>query len=195
MSADSHIAFKEWAVVVDALGRGEQALILRKGGIHERHGWFQLAHREFWLFPTQFHEAETAVIPSHRPALRALAALPPATTVAIQFYAVVAAVHSVTEPALLPRLHGRHIWSESVVQQRFAFGRAPGLLVLVTRILRLPAPERLPLDPRYGGCQSWVELARPLATSALTPVLADDLFATQQNEIADLLHPHALAPS
>jgi UDP-N-acetylglucosamine 2-epimerase (non-hydrolysing) len=28
-------AFKEWAVVVDALGRGEQTLILRKGGIQE----------------------------------------------------------------------------------------------------------------------------------------------------------------
>ncbi len=27
------IAFKEWMIVVDALGRGEQIIILRKGGI------------------------------------------------------------------------------------------------------------------------------------------------------------------
>jgi hypothetical protein len=27
------IAFKEWAVVVDALGRGDQIIILRKGAV------------------------------------------------------------------------------------------------------------------------------------------------------------------
>ena len=31
-------AFKEWAIVVDALGRGEQIIILRKGGISEGRG-------------------------------------------------------------------------------------------------------------------------------------------------------------
>jgi hypothetical protein len=36
------IAFKEWAVVVDALGRGEQILTLRKGGISEGRGGFRL---------------------------------------------------------------------------------------------------------------------------------------------------------
>src|SRR2546422_3996735 len=35
-------AFKEWAVVVDALGRGEQVIILRKGGIAEDRGEFEL---------------------------------------------------------------------------------------------------------------------------------------------------------
>jgi hypothetical protein len=51
-------------VVVDALARGEQVLILRKGGIHEQRGEFRVSHREFWLFPTQYHEAESSVIPS-----------------------------------------------------------------------------------------------------------------------------------
>ncbi len=36
------IAFKEWAVIVDALGRGDQILILRKGGISEGRGGFQI---------------------------------------------------------------------------------------------------------------------------------------------------------
>ena len=31
-------AFKEWAVICEALGRGQQALILRKGGIEENAG-------------------------------------------------------------------------------------------------------------------------------------------------------------
>src|SRR5258705_3213217 len=44
-------AFKEWAIVVDALGRGEQIVILRKGGIREGRGGFHVEHPQFWLFP------------------------------------------------------------------------------------------------------------------------------------------------
>ena len=58
MMAETKVAFKEWAVVVEALGAGEQILILRKGGIHEQRGQFTVAHGEFWLFPTQYHEDE-----------------------------------------------------------------------------------------------------------------------------------------
>ena len=47
MQPSSNIAFKEWAVVVDALGQGEQVLILRKGGIREERGEFHVDHREF----------------------------------------------------------------------------------------------------------------------------------------------------
>jgi hypothetical protein len=68
MQEHSNVAFKEWAVVVEALGEGEQILILRKGGISEQRGQFEVQHREFWLYPTQFHEAERAIIPSMRPA-------------------------------------------------------------------------------------------------------------------------------
>ena len=45
-------AFKEWAIVVDALGRGAQILILRKGGLREGSGGFRLEQRQFLLFPT-----------------------------------------------------------------------------------------------------------------------------------------------
>ena len=38
--------------MIDALGRGEQIIILRKGGIHEGRGGFQVDQPEFWLFPT-----------------------------------------------------------------------------------------------------------------------------------------------
>ena len=73
MQASLRIAFKEWAVVVEALGHGEQILLLRKGGIRENCGEFHVDHRRFWLFPTVFHEAEESVIPSKRPALREIA--------------------------------------------------------------------------------------------------------------------------
>ena len=55
------IAFKEWTIVVDALGRGEQIIILRKGGIREGRDGFQVDHPQFLLFPTRFHEQRAEV--------------------------------------------------------------------------------------------------------------------------------------
>src|SRR5882762_532527 len=51
-----NIGFKEWTLVCDALGRGEQSIILRKGGIAEGRAGFRFQHPEFLLFPTLFHE-------------------------------------------------------------------------------------------------------------------------------------------
>src|SRR3954469_9083915 len=50
------VGFKEWALVCEALGRGEQSVILRKGGIAEGRAGFGFRHTEFFLFPTFFHE-------------------------------------------------------------------------------------------------------------------------------------------
>ncbi|MGV3757322.1 MAG: DUF1802 family protein [Verrucomicrobiota bacterium] len=52
-----NVAFKEWAIVVDALGRGEQIILLRKGGISEGRGGFQVEHPQFLFWPTLFSPA------------------------------------------------------------------------------------------------------------------------------------------
>ncbi len=57
-------AFKEWAVIVDALGRGAQSIILRKGGISEGRGGFKMEHPRFLLFPTLFHQQRESVLPT-----------------------------------------------------------------------------------------------------------------------------------
>src|SRR6476620_1352576 len=50
------VGFKEWALVCAALGAGRQTVIIRKGGIAEGRDGFAFRHREFFLFPTFFHE-------------------------------------------------------------------------------------------------------------------------------------------
>jgi hypothetical protein len=50
------IGFKEWALVCNALGERKQSVIIRKGGIAEGRDGFAFRHREFFLFPTFFHE-------------------------------------------------------------------------------------------------------------------------------------------
>ena len=50
--------FKEWQVVCDALASGRQAIILRKGGIHEGRAGFSFAEENFFLFPNRFHNQD-----------------------------------------------------------------------------------------------------------------------------------------
>src|SRR5437764_577573 len=50
------VALKEWATVCRALESGRQTILLRKGGIYESAGEFEVQHREFLLFPTYVHQ-------------------------------------------------------------------------------------------------------------------------------------------
>ena len=65
--------FKEWALVCAALGAGRQSVIIRKGGLAEGRDGFAFRHREFFLFPTFFHEQlarirlSAAVLPQPSP--------------------------------------------------------------------------------------------------------------------------------
>lgn len=193
MQASTNIAFKEWAVVVDALGRGEQCLILRKGGIRENRGAFHVDHREFWLLPTQYHEAERSVIPAKRPVVRELAAQTPSGRIPFQFYAVAEQVVTLGDPGAIAALQGRHVWTEQVLRDRFEFGRERGLHALIVRVFQRPEPVWLPTSESYGGCKSWVELEQSLATDNLAPVLDDDAFAKERDELMERLTHHALA--
>ena len=56
MESSNRSALKEWATVEAALAEGPVVLLIRKGGISERRGDFQVEHREFWLFPTHYHQ-------------------------------------------------------------------------------------------------------------------------------------------
>jgi hypothetical protein len=50
------IALKEWATLCRALETGRQIILLRKGGIYESAGEFEVEHRRFLLFPTYLHQ-------------------------------------------------------------------------------------------------------------------------------------------
>ena len=45
-------AFKERDAQIQALETGRTALVIRKGGIVEVRGEFEVEHLEFWLYPT-----------------------------------------------------------------------------------------------------------------------------------------------
>ncbi len=173
-------AFKEWASVVAALGRGEQILILRKGGIAERRGGFKPEHERFLLFPTLFHQQRESVVPTAQARYDEIApGLPGPETLRLKFTGEVVFVRQLQTLAEAERLKGLHIWRDELVAERFDWGQDKSLYVMAVRIRRLPQRIDLPMLPAYGGCKSWIETAVEVDDAAAVPVLSDAEFAAK----------------
>ncbi len=170
-------AFKEWAIVVDALGQGEQIFILRKGGIHEGIGGFKMEHSVFALFPTLFHQQRASVMEQWRNRFDQLnSEFPPEGTVIINYFARVIETERLKTFSDVQRLKGQHIWKEEVLKDRFEWGKEQSIHAIVVRVFRLETALELPLIPEYGGCKSWIELTHEVALTSASPVLKDAPF-------------------
>jgi hypothetical protein len=172
------IAFKEWLIVVDALGRGEQIIILRKGGLGEGHGGFKAEHSRFLLFPTLFHQQRESVVSSAQLRFDEISSiLPPKDSVRIEFFCELAAWQRLDFLAAAERLRDQHIWRDDVIAERFDWGRDKNILALAVRVFRLPEVVELPMLEDYRGCKSWIELAQNISPDGAIPVLSDTGFA------------------
>ncbi len=185
-------AFKEWAVVVEALGRGEQVLLLRKGGISEVGKHFRVAHHRFLLYPTLEHQKGELLKPAHRERLaRLLAEGQNAATITFGCLAEVAQVMELSEEEQLRSLSPYHIWSDDYAHSRLRWKPRHPLTAMLLRVYRLETPKAVLYKPHYRGCKSWVDLEEELALGALTPVLDDSRFAAQVRAIQDALNAAA----
>lgn len=178
------VGFKEWLVVCDALGAGRQSIILRKGGIAEGRGGFHWQRDAFLLFPTHFHQQRDQV--SWEPTAEAVADLERPGEVMIRFAAQVDWSGRVDDWAVAAALSPHHIWTEDVMRDRFGYGGETGLGVAVVRVFRLATPLILPMEKRFGGCRSWVDLPGA-GTRDMTPVLDDATHADRLRAFARLL--------
>jgi hypothetical protein len=174
--------------VVDALGRGEQILILRKGGIHEGRGGFRVDYPRFLLFPTRFHQQRESVLEAAQQRYDLLSTSWPASdTVRIEFFAEVVAWRSLETLEDAEALRDQHIWRPEVIRERFDWGRSQNIFALAVRIFRLGSAVQLPMLPEYGGCKSWVDLANDLETVDPEPVLSDAQFESKLAQFSDAL--------
>lgn len=181
MESSNRSALKEWATVEAALAEGRVVLLIRKGGISERRGDFQVEHREFWLFPTHYHQNPHELTESYRPLL---GTEPPSRdTVRIGTYAVVEDALRVESLDALERLEGLHPLTQETVRSRFAYRGKPYLHALVLRAYRLPEPRTIPNTLDYEGCISWVELDEAIPTDGAVPVLSDEEFARARDRV------------
>lgn len=186
-------AFKEWALICQALAEGRQALIVRKGGIAESTGEFQLEHTRFWLFPTYVHQQRSGIKPEALPLLeRVETERPPSGIIRLGHFAEVAGVYRLHDMVGALRIRNLHWWSDETVHARFAY-RAPGLYVLPVRVYRARQVTELSDTAAYAGCRSWVELERELPTEGAVPVLNDAEFDELRRRLDQLLNPIGLA--
>ncbi len=211
------IGFKEWSLVCDALGRGEQTVILRKGGLAEGRGGFSFRHREFFLFPTFFHEQIGKVRSAAGPRYAAASANAESDggalnltfshgekellatveengasgrEIVISFYATVERAVRIDSLETAEALARLHVLTPEVVRERFAY-KSGGLNVAFIRVFRLEAAWVLPNEKRFGGCRSWIELpAAPEMT--LQPVLDEAAHAERRASFDEIVRRRPL---
>jgi len=181
-------AFKDWAIVVDALGRGDQIIILRKGGLAEGRGGFKMQHDEFLLFPTRYHQQGEMVTPEAAGRWTEIEAnFPPEDILRLEFCAKVEEWHEVKSLDQANQLRGQHIWNDQVIADRYEWGREQKIFAIALRVFQLPAAVELPMLEEYGGCKSWIEVEREIETESAAPVLDDEAFARKLEEFRSAL--------
>ena len=185
-TAAAGIGFKEWSVVCEALGRGRQSLILRKGGIAEGRDGFHFKHERFFLFPTRFHQQFDKVRPGESTGVPAPAD-DPADPVEIRYLVAVEFACWVHDWEQLLRLEPLHIWREDVVRERFDYEDQRGLQCAFGRVYRAATAWSFPNRPAYGGCRSWVTLPAPPADLEWTPVLDGAEHGRRRDEVRRIL--------
>ena len=182
------VALKEWAVTIEALDRGTQILLLRKGGIREEGKEFAVLHPQFLLYPTYEHQQAELLKYSYRSNLhRVLANAPNPEAITFTHWAQIERVIELSDQAKVARLSPYHIWTDDYAQKRLHWKPRNPLSVLLLRVYRLAEPKRVAYLPQYGGCKSWVPLESEMTLGPLITVLDDREFESSVARIKEAL--------
>jgi hypothetical protein len=183
------VAFKEWAIVCEALGRGAQSIILRKGGIAEGREGFSFRHHEFFIFPTFFHEQiektrlSGVTLPERRKG-----------EIELRFLAKLEIAKWITSHAAAVSLESLHVLKPEVVRERFQYDDAVGLHVAFVRIFRLKPAWFLAEKRSFGGCRSWVDLPVPPSGLGFDPVLSESAHESKKKQFLECTKGVAAQP-
>ena len=181
-------ALKEWATVLEAMGRGEQLLLIRKGGLIEPGSGFELIAKTFVFYPTFEHQAVNYLRPPHQSYFNT-ALRHRAPDGQVRFDLIGVAVDSVQscDASIIERLSAFHIYNQAFVSQRLKWQPEQPLMIVLIRAFRLPHPMILPVAAAYAGCKSWVELDTPVSLDGARPVLDDVAFQQRAQDVTRLL--------
>ncbi len=176
--------FKEWTLICDALGRGEQSVILRKGGIAEGRAGFRFQHDDFLLFPTLFHEQVSKLkLPPTTP----LPATRGDEMIEVRYRVQVEWTRDVTDWEIVQRLAPFHLWQPAEIEKRFRQDDTPGVSLAFVRASRLSQPFVFPDAPAYGGCRSWVKLPDLPAAITASPAIDEAVHRERERQILTVL--------
>lgn len=188
-------AFKEWAVTIDALARGEQIVILRKGGISERNLHFEIEHDRFLFFPGYLHQNAELLKPDYRSRLTPEEDQPDPSQVTFGVYAEVTDVIELELSAsedVAAALEPFHIWAPGFALKRVHWKPLHPLNAIILRCYTIENPTTMPVLPEYSGCTSWVDLDSEVALGNMTPAVSDEEF---EQRVAEIRGAIASAPT
>ncbi|MEH2164793.1 MAG: DUF1802 family protein [Nostoc sp.] len=166
-------ALKEWAVAVNALESGKTIMLLRKGGIHERNGHFQVAQKEILLYPTYEHQQAFMLKAEYANRVYPVTSGWHPETVRIGSWAEITDILPVSDEFIVNALLPFHIWKENFISDRLNWKPRQPLYILLLRTYKLPQDREIPYHPKYRGCKSWIDLDQPIHLQGATPVLSD----------------------
>jgi hypothetical protein len=169
MKLPNHTSLKEWSSAIDALGRGEQILLIRKGGIADPK--FGVEAERFYLFPTYFHEGQSE---------------PPAT-VTITHWCEVVRTWRVRELETLFRLEPLVVFGRAALEERYRFRPDQAAHVLAVRTYALAQPVTIANKPEYAGCRSWISVDDEIETDGSVAVLSEAELQRKIDEVDSLL--------
>jgi hypothetical protein len=152
----NHTALKEWSNVVVALGRGEQVVLIRKGGIADPS--FGVDADRFYLYPTFFHQGES----ENRP------------VVTITHWCEVVKSWTVRDAEQLTQLESLVVLPRETLDARYRFRPDQALYVIAVRTFALVQDVTVKFRGEYGGCRSWVSIDEEIDVDGSTPVLSED---------------------
>ena len=168
-----HTALKEWSNVVAALAKGEQVILIRKGGIADPS--FGVEAERFYLYPTYFHQGESEARPS----------------VTITHWCEVVRTWTVRDAAMLDRLEPLVVMPRETLDARYHFRPDQALYVIAVRTWQLAEPAEVRFRDEYGGCRSWVSVDEEIDVEGSWPVISDALLQAKLDAIDALLNAAA----
>ncbi|KYC36418.1 hypothetical protein WA1_42695 [Scytonema hofmannii PCC 7110] len=166
-------ALKEWAIAINALESGKTIMLLRKGGIHEQGGRFQVTHEQILLYPTYEHQQSFLLKPDYANLVVPVTSGWHPETVRIGSWAEITDIFQVSDESIVKALEAFHIWSESFISDRLKWKHHQPLYVLLLRTYKLPQEREIPYRKEYGGCKSWIDLVEAISRQGAEPVLSD----------------------
>lgn len=184
-------ALKEWNIAIEALEQGETIMLLRKGGIREQGGKFQVAHQQILLYPTFEHQEPALLKSNYANQVQSVPSGWHPEQVKIESFAEITDILA-WQPEqgeiLIDRLMPFLIWNEAFVRDRLQFKPNQPLYILLLRTYKLSQVYQIHYHPSYGVCRSWIDLQETISLENIVPVLSDGDYQQQVSKIHQILN-------
>ncbi|MBK1988291.1 DUF1802 family protein [Sphaerospermopsis aphanizomenoides BCCUSP55] len=188
-------ALKEWSVAVNALESGQTIMLLRKGGIHERGGRFQVAYPQVLLYPTYEHQQSFMLKAEYANLVYPVTSGWHPETIRIGSWAEITDILPVADESIVSDLLPFHIWNEYFISDRLKWKARQPLYILLLRTYKLPQEQYIPYLPEYGGCKSWIDLDQQVRLESSEAVLSDDVYGELVETIRGIIGDRLYAVS